>query len=151
MIETKGDVHFTISVSDPDRSEAFYRDVLGMKVVRKLPSVGMVFLTSGDDYIILTRSKTPIDPNPGNEFLVHHAFRVDVDKYDEAVAHLKLHGVEPFFEEDRREGIFVGRQCYFHDSDRNVLEIAGLEQIGEGYGIEGIPDDFSPFSKETPS
>ena len=35
MIETKGVVHFTISVSDPDRSEAFYRDVLGLKVSRR--------------------------------------------------------------------------------------------------------------------
>lgn len=151
MIETKGVVHFTISVSDPDKSEAFYRDVLGLEVVQKVPSVGMVFLRSGDDYIILTKSKTPIDPNPGNEFLVHHAFKVDANKYDEAVSHLRSHGVDPFFEEDRREGIFIGRQCYFHDPDRNVLEIAGLEQIGEGYGVNDVPDDLNPFSKETPT
>ena len=93
MIVTKGVVHFTIAVSDPDRSEAFYGDVLGLEVVQKIPSVGMVFLTSGDDYIILTKSKTPINPNPGKEFLVHHAFRIDVDKYDGAIAHLKEHGV----------------------------------------------------------
>jgi catechol 2,3-dioxygenase-like lactoylglutathione lyase family enzyme len=151
MIETKGVVHFTISVSDPDKSEAFYRDVLGLKVVQKVPSVGMVFMTSGNDHIILTKSKTPIDPNPGNEFLIHHAFRVDADKYDAAVDHLKSHGVEPFFEEDRREGIFIGRQCYFHDPDRNVLEIAGLEEIGEGYGVDGVPEDLNPFSKDTPA
>jgi catechol 2,3-dioxygenase-like lactoylglutathione lyase family enzyme len=150
MIETKGVVHFTISVSDTDRSEAFYRDVLGLNVVQKIPSAGMVFLTSGDDYIILTRSKTPIDPNPGKEFLVHHAFRIDVDKYDEAIAHLKDHGVAPFFEEDRRDGIFIGRQAYFHDPDRNVLEISALEKIGAGYGVEGVAADLSPFSKEPP-
>jgi catechol 2,3-dioxygenase-like lactoylglutathione lyase family enzyme len=151
MIETKGVVHFTIAVSDPEKSEAFYRDVLGLKVVQKVMSVGMIFLTSGDDYIILTKSKTPIDPNPGKEFLVHHAFRIDVDKYDEAVAHLKEHGVEPFFEEDRRDGIFVGRQAYFHDPDRNVLEISALEKIGAGYGVEGVPDDLNPFSKDVPT
>jgi len=150
VIETKGVVHFTISVSDTDRSEAFYRDVLGLKVVQKIPSVGMVFLTSGDDYIILTRSKTPINPNPGNQFLVHHAFRIDVDKYDGAMAHLREHGVEPFFEEDRRDGLFIGRQAYFHDPDRNVLEISALENIGAGYGTEGVPDDLSPFSKKPP-
>ncbi len=111
----------------------------------------MVFLTSGEDYIILTKSKTPIDPNPGNEFLVHHAFRVDVNKYDEAIEHLKSHGVSPFFEEDRREGIFIGRQAYFHDPDRNVLEIAALEEIGAGYGVDGVADDLNPFSKETPA
>ena len=151
MIETKGVVHFTISVSDPEKSEAFYRDVVGLKVVQKVMSVGMIFLTCGDDYLILTKSKTSIDPNPGKEFLVHHAFRVDVDKYDEAVAHLKEHGVEPFFEEDRRDGIFIGRQCYFHDPDRNVLEIAALEKIGAGYGVEGVPADLNPFSSEVPT
>ena len=150
MIETKGVVHFTISVSDPDRSEEFYRNVLGLKVVQKVPSVGMVFLMSGDDYVILTRSKTPIDPNPGKEFFVHHAFRIDVDKYEQAIAHLKKNGVEPFFEEDRREGIFVGRQAYFHDPDRNVLEISALENIGAGYGVDRVPEDLNPFSKDVP-
>lgn len=40
MIETKGVVHCTIAVSDPEKSEAFYRDVLGLKVVQKVMSVG---------------------------------------------------------------------------------------------------------------
>ena len=82
---------------------------------------------------------------------MHHAFRVDVNKYDEAIEHLKSHGVSPFFEEDRREGIFIGRQAYFHDPDRNVLEIAALEEIGAGYGVDGVADDLNPFSKETPA
>ena len=56
MIETRGVVHFTISVSDPERSAAFYEDILGLKVVQKIPGVGMVFLSCGDDYIILTRT-----------------------------------------------------------------------------------------------
>lgn len=148
MIETKGVVHFTLSVSDPDRSEAFYRDVLGLRVVQKIPSVGMVFLASGDDYVILTRSKTPIDPNPGKEFFVHHAFRIDVDKYDEAIAHLRAHGVEILFEEDRRDGLFIGRQAYFHDPDRNVLEITALEEVAAGYGTDDVPADLSPFRAE---
>ena len=148
MIETKGVVHFTIPVSDPERSEPFYRDILGLKVIQRVPSVGMVFMTSGNDHVILTRSKTPIDPNPDDEFLIHHAFRVDVDKYDESIAFLKEKGVRIIFEEDRRDGIFVGRQAYFHDPDRNVLEISALERIGEGYGIDDVPEDLSPYSKD---
>ncbi len=149
MIETKGVVHFTIPVSDTERSEAFYRDVVGLRTIQRVPAIGMVFMMAGDDHVILTRSKTPIDPNPGNEFLVHHAFRVDVDKYDEAIEHVKGHGVAVFFEEDRRDGVFIGRQAYFHDPDRNVLEISALERIGEGYGLDPA-GDFLPFSKETP-
>ena len=148
MIETKGIVHFTLSVSDLDRSEAFYRDILGFRVVQKISSVGMVFLASGDDYVILTRSKTPIDPNPGNEIFVHHAFRVDVAAYDDAIAHLKKNGVEILFEEDRRDGLFIGRQAYFHDPDRNVLEIIALEEVAAGYGTDDVPEDLSPFSAD---
>ena len=148
MIETKGVVHFTIPVSDPERSEAFYRDILGLKVIQRVPAVGMIFMTSGNDHVILTRSKTPIDPNPEDEFLIHHAFRVDIDKYDESIAFLKEKGVRVIFEEDRRDGVFIGRQAYFHDPDRNVLEISALEEIGEGYGIDDVPEDLSPYSKD---
>lgn len=148
MIETTGVVHFTISVSDPEKSAEFYQDVLGLKIIQRIPSVGMVFMMSGSDHVILTKSKTPVDPNPGDEFLIHHAFRVDVDKYDSAVAHLKENGVRILFEEDRRDGIFVGRQAYFHDPDRNVLEISALERIGAGYGIDDVPEDLSPYSKD---
>ncbi len=94
MIETRGVVHFTISVTDIDKSEAFYRDVLGLETVEKVPSVGMVFMRAGDDFVILTRSKTLIDPNPGEEFRVHHAFRVDVDAYEDAKRHLLAGGID---------------------------------------------------------
>lgn len=149
MIKPKGVVHFTISVSDIERSEAFYRDIVGLKTVQRVPAVGMTFMTAGDDHIILTKSKTPIDPNPGNEFLIHHAFRVDLDSYDDALAFLKENDVEVIFEEDRRDGIFIGRQAYFHDPDRNVIEISALEEIGAGYGLDTDPN-LKPFSKDTP-
>lgn len=148
MIETKGLVHFTISVSDYEKSEQFYREVLGLETVQIVPPIGMVFMRSGDDFVILTRSKTPIDPNPGNEFFVHHAFRVDVDKYDASKQHLADHGVEIIFEEERHEGVFHGKQCYFHDPDRNVLEIIGLEKIGDGFAADKLKEGFSPFSNE---
>ena len=90
-----------------------------------------------------------MDPNPGDEFFVHHAFRVDVDKYDQAKQHLTEHGVKVIFEEERHDGVFHGKQCYFHDPDRNVLEIIGLEKIGEGFSAEMLKDGFSPFSKDS--
>lgn len=148
MIETKGIVHFTISVSDPEKSEKFYREVLGLETVQIIPPIGMVFMRSGEDYVILTKSKTPVEPNPGDEFFVHHAFRVDVDAYESAKQHLADNGVEIIFEEERHEGVFHGKQCYFHDPDRNVLEIIGLEKIGEGFAPEKLKDGFSPFSEE---
>ena len=145
MIENKGVVHFTIPVSDTARSEAFYRDVVGLRTVQRVAAAGMVFMAAGGDHVILTRSGTPIDPNPGDEFRVHHAFRVDVAAYDAALAHLRRHGVGIIFEEDRRDGVFIGRQAYFHDPDRNVLEISALERVGEGYGMDPA-DDPPPYA-----
>ena len=148
MIETRGVVHFTIPVTDPERSEKFYREVLGLETVQVVPPIGMVFMKSGEDHVILTRSKTPVDPNPGNDFLIHHAFRVDLDAYDDAKRQLAEHGIEIIFEEERHEGVFHGRQCYFHDPDRNVLEIIALEKIGEGFGDAARQPGFSPFSSK---
>lgn len=128
MIKTTGVVHFTIPVSCTRRSEKFYRDILGLEMVRRVPSAGMVFMRTGNDYLILTESKTPIDPNPGNEIHVHHAFQIDVDDYERSLAFLKRNGIEVLYEENRRSGVFVGRQAYFHDPDRNVLEISALER-----------------------
>ena len=149
MIETKGIVHFTISVTDPAVSEKFYREVLGLETVQIVPPIGMVFMRSAEDFVILTKSKTAVEPNPGDEFFVHHAFRVDVDKYEQAKQHLIEHGVDVIFEEERHDGVFHGKQCYFHDPDRNVLEIIGLEKIGEGFAPEKLKDGFSPFSHDS--
>lgn len=133
-IKTTGVVHFTIPVSDLDRSEAFYRDLLGLRTLQRVDAIGMVFMAAGEDHVILAKSKTPIEPNPGDDREVHHAFRVAPEDYDASIAELRDAGVELIDEEDRQTGIFIGRQAYFHDPDRNVLEISGLTRIGEGRG-----------------
>ncbi len=131
MIETTGVVHFTIPVSDLDRSEAFYRDILGLETVMRAPEpVNLLFMKSGADYVVLAKSKTPINPNPGDERFVHHAFGVALDKYEESRAFLDEKGVHIVHEEERRDGVFQGKQAHFHDPDRNVLEIIALERHG---------------------
>ena len=130
MIHTQGIVHFTIAVSNIEVSERFYCELLGLTVVRRIPTDGMVFMRCAKDYLVLAKSKTAINPNPGNEVLIHHAFRVSLEHYTESIAFLQAQGVEIIHEEDRREGVFIGRQAYFHDPDRNVLEIIALERAG---------------------
>ena len=131
MIETTGVVHFTIPVSDLDRSEAFYRDILGLETVSRAPEpFNLLFMKSGDDYVVLAKSKTPINPNEGDERFVHHAFGVALDKYEESRAHLAEKGVHIIHEEERVDGVFRGKQAHFHDPDRNVIEIIALERLG---------------------
>jgi catechol 2,3-dioxygenase-like lactoylglutathione lyase family enzyme len=126
MIRTKGVVHFTIPVRDWKRAEAFYTKVMGFEVVQRVPPTGMVFMKSGENFFVLTESKGPVGSPPEDKHLVHTAFQVDADKYDAALATLKENGVEVVYEEDRREGVFPGRQTYFRDPDGNMLEIIAL-------------------------
>ena len=122
MIEPKGVVHFSIAVSDLAASRKFYTEILGLRLVSDGSSFGMVFLRAGNDHVILARSDAPIARDPKDSRRAHHAFKVDAAKYDETKVFLASKGVEVFEEEDRRKGVFVGRQFYIHDPDGTVIE-----------------------------
>lgn len=123
MIKIKGVVHFSIPVSDLSKSRHFYTQLLGLDFIEAPPGSGMVFLGAGADYLVLCESMTPIKPNPGDEIRVHHAFKVEPEDYEQTKQSLLQKGIQILAEEDRKKGVFVGRQFYFHDPDHNVLEI----------------------------
>lgn len=131
MIKTEGLLHFTIPVKELDRSEKFYTEIMGFEKVRR--NAHMVFLKSGQDHFVLTLSEKPVDPNPGDKHEIHHAFKVTQTEYAKALTFLKTKGVRVFKEEDRSTGTFRGQSAYFHDPDRNVIEIMHLTEppIGE--------------------
>jgi catechol 2,3-dioxygenase-like lactoylglutathione lyase family enzyme len=123
-------LHMTIPVRDCRRSEEFYTKVLGMKVVMRTPpdlEFGMVFLRVGNDYLILTDSETPLNVRNDDNNLLHTAFAVESDEFDAALAELQKAGVRVIARDERPDGAFVGRSAYFHDPDRNVLEIIDLQ------------------------
>ncbi|MDH3241276.1 MAG: VOC family protein [Alphaproteobacteria bacterium] len=143
MIRTKGMVHFTIPVSDLARAKSFYCDLLGFDFIRESPR--MVFCRSDDDYFVLTVSKTPIKPNEDGAVSIHHAFYVEPEEFDRAVAYLKDRGASIAKEETRGpEAAFGGRHCYFHDPDGNVLELldpaCGIAASKAGFYAENLPD-----------
>jgi len=132
MLKTRGVVHFTIPVLDLDRAEKFYTEIMGMERLRR--NSHMVFMRAGADCFVLTYSQNPVDPNVGDAHDIHHAFRVTAPDYDDAKAFLAQRGIRIFKEEDRRSGTFQGRSAYFHDPDRNVIEIIDLVRgpVAEG-------------------
>jgi catechol 2,3-dioxygenase-like lactoylglutathione lyase family enzyme len=134
MLKTQGVVHFTIPVTDLDRAEKFYTEIMGMERLRR--NAHMVFMRAGADCFVLTYSEKPVDPNAGDAHDIHHAFRVRAEDYEQAKAFLAERGIRIFKEEDRRSGTFQGRSAYFHDPDRNVLEIIDLVRgpVSEGEG-----------------
>lgn len=122
MIKMKGLTHFTIPVTDLKKSKDFYIDTLGFDFVRENPH--MVFCKCENDYFVLTRSENPVDPNPGDSHDIHTAFYVDSDEYDRALKYLAEQGIRVFKDEERHgDATFTGRSAYFHDPDRNVIEL----------------------------
>ena len=123
-LTTHGVAHFSIPVSDSRRSQAFYEDILGMKVLASdHEGAGMVFLDSAGDCIVLMRTETTIAPTMQRD--AHHAFIVDGDKYDAAVQELKDKGIEIILEDERATGSVVnGRSAYFADPDGHMWEVA---------------------------
>jgi len=124
MLKTEGVLHFTIPVKDLDRAERFYTEIMGMRRLRR--NNHMVFMQAGDDCFVLTYSENPITPNAGDKHDVHHAFRVSPQEYVRARNFLAEMGIAIIKEENRLSGTFQGRSAYFHDPDRNVLEIIDL-------------------------
>ena len=124
MLNLRELVHFTIPVKELDRSEHFYTKLLGLERMRRTDH--MVFMRCGTTSFVLTLSENAIDPNKGDRHEIHTAFLVSAADYDRAKVILAENNVRIFKEEDRRKGTFHGRSAYFHDPDRNVIEIIDL-------------------------
>ena len=118
-------LHFTIPVKDLDRSEAFYKGILGLTKVRR--NNHMVFMRCNDQYFVLTLSENPINPNVGDKHDIHTAFIYRGERYDRMKTFVAEKGHHIFKEEMREHGTFRGRSAYFHDPDRNVIELMDLQ------------------------
>ena len=124
MVSIKAVAHFSIPVSDIAKSRQFYTEVVGCRHLSTVPSGQMAFLDLAGTCLILVKRDPPINPVPDNHAGVHHAFAVAHD--EAALNHLRAHGVEITFEEDRQGGVLNGPRAYFHDPDRTVLEFINL-------------------------
>ena len=123
MAEITGVAHFSIPVSDVDRSTKFYTEIVGCKFLNQSPDKGITFLDAGGVCLLLIRRPAPIVKGPlemSNG--VHHAFMIDAAEYQAAVDGLRGKGVDVFFEEDRRGGTIDGPRAYFRDPDGTALE-----------------------------
>ena len=112
-----GILHFTLSVTDLERSRRFYENVVGASFWRQNDST--VFMRCGDDYFVLSCTGYHTPPNRGTDTLIHHAFLIDGDAFDAALAHVEASGVE------------VLRHAYFNDPDGNTIEFIDFQGVGD--------------------
>lgn len=120
--------HVVIRTTRPRVLEAFYTDVLGAAVERRVDSIGLVQLRAGASLIDILAVPTAA-PAPGATAgarnMDHLCLRIA--PFDEAAirAHLARHGVEAGPVEPRYGADGTGPSLYLADPDGNVVELKG--------------------------
>ena len=123
-IKTTGILHFTIGVRDHLAAAKFYSEVLGCRHLRSNERYS--FMQCGEDYFVLAKIPHHVNPNNAGEDAHHHAFMVNADEYDRALAVMKERGIAMIKYSDTGHQSFPGRHAYFHDADGNCIEIVTL-------------------------
>jgi lactoylglutathione lyase len=119
-----------LSVSDLDRSVAFYRDVVGLPLALQLPERGAAFLWVPDSRRSMlglwSRGSAPLG------MTLHVAFEVGLDDLLDAPRRLRANGVTPlsFFGVETAEPSVIGwmpaAAVYFRDPDDHLLEYLSM-------------------------
>ena len=114
--------HVVLRVADIDRAIAFYGDVLGLPVERRLPEIGLVQLRAGTAMIdLVPRSE---DEDEGRN-MDHFAVRIERMDVPAIQAHLKRHGIDPGEVRRRYGAEGYGSSIYVTDPDGNTVELKG--------------------------
>jgi catechol 2,3-dioxygenase-like lactoylglutathione lyase family enzyme len=131
MIRIREIDHLVLRTERVQAMIAFYTDVLGMSVERRLDDIGLIQLRAGRSLLDLV----PVDselgrkggaaPGAHGHNLDH--FCVRVDPFDEGALrdHLKTKGVEAGPIERRYGAEGTGPSIYIQDPDGNTVELKG--------------------------
>ena len=119
-----------LTVSDMDRSIAFYRDVVGLSLALELPERGAAFFWIGDRGEAMlglwSIGSSPIGLS------LHLAFKATLDDVLHACDRLRNSGVTPlsFFEAETDEPSVIGwmpaAAVYLQDPDGHLLEYLAM-------------------------
>jgi len=115
--------HVVLRVADLDRAMAFYCDVLGCGLERRVASIDLVQLRAGGSLIDLLPGDRPQEGAAGN--MDHFCLRIEPFDEDALRRHLEGHGVA-VGEVARRYGAEgQGPSLYIQDPDGNTVELKG--------------------------
>lgn len=124
--------HLVLRVSELPRSIAFYVQVLGCRVERERPELGLVHLRAGASLIDLVELGGPLGrrggagPGPAGRNVDHLCLRIEPFDAQALQAHLGGHGVLPLGPvQDNFGAEGNGPSLYVTDPDGNVVELKG--------------------------
>jgi catechol 2,3-dioxygenase len=124
QVQTLG--HVVLKVRDLQRSEGFYSDTLGMRVVSRISNPGMTFFalgTSRNHHDFALMELGPGAPSPEHDAtgLAHVAFRVDGSAEELRVARsmLQASGSPILYEAERG----FAQSVHLLDPDGNEIEL----------------------------
>lgn len=131
MIQIREIDHLVLRTERVEAMIAFYTDVLGMSVERRLDDIGLIQLRAGRSLVDIV----PVDSElgrkgggpPGAQGRNLDHFCVRVDPFDEAAIRdqLKAKGVEAGPTERRYGAEGTGPSIYIEDPDGNTVELKG--------------------------
>ena len=123
--------HVVLRISDTERSLAFYCDLLGCSVERRIDELGLIQLRAGSSLIDLVPVSSPLGQLGGaaageDGRNVDH-FALEIDAFDESAIRTQLesHGVEPGEVGIRYGARGNGPSMYIKDPDGNTVELKG--------------------------
>ena len=114
--------HVVLRVADIDRAIAFYEQVLGLHVERRLEEIGLVQLRAGAAMIDLVPRTEDEDEGRNMD---HFAVRIAEMDVAALTAHLLRHGIDPGEVRRRYGAEGYGPSIYITDPDGNTVELKG--------------------------
>ena len=124
-VRVKGLDHVVLRVADMDRAIAFYEQVLGLHVERRLESIGLVQLRAGAAMIDLVPRTEDEDDGRNMD---HFAVRIEAMDVAAIGAHLRRHGLDPGEVRRRYGAEGYGSSIYITDPDGNTVELKGAPE-----------------------
>ena len=114
--------HVAITVTDIDKARHFYGEVLGLPEIPRpaFPFPGAWYEIGGRQVHLIVHDGTKTLRGTREIDLKDGHFALRVSDFDEAVAHLRSHGIECLL---RPQNITPWAQIYVTDPDGNVIEL----------------------------